>query len=70
MWFLLALLWLCFDLNRHGSFLSSMQRGWNVDPAEQKIYFATANEDVKTEIPSEKIIKQTLNYARELERIV
>ncbi|RUP46778.1 COP9 signalosome, partial [Jimgerdemannia flammicorona] len=46
------------------------ERGWNVNPAEQKIYFATANDDIKTEIPSEKIIKQTLTYARELERIV
>ncbi|KAG2172351.1 hypothetical protein INT43_004893 [Umbelopsis isabellina] len=47
----------------------AQERNWRVNPAEQKIYFANTDDEV-TEIPQEQIIKQTLAYARELERIV
>jgi 26S proteasome regulatory subunit N12 len=47
----------------------AQERNWRVNPAEQKIYFANTDDEV-TEIPQEQIIKQTLTYARELERIV
>ena len=46
-----------------------IQRGWNVSQAEMKIYFTTKDDD-HVEIPSDSIIKQALNYARELEQIV
>jgi 26S proteasome regulatory subunit N12 len=47
----------------------AQERNWKVNPAEQKIYFTNTDDQV-TEIPQEQIIKQTLTYARELERIV
>ncbi|KAG2195147.1 hypothetical protein INT47_006596 [Mucor saturninus] len=45
------------------------ERGWKVNPAEQKVYFGSEDNDV-VEIPQEQIITRTLGYARELERIV
>ncbi|KAL0094679.1 cornichon protein-domain-containing protein [Phycomyces blakesleeanus] len=42
------------------------QRGWKVNPVEQKIYFGTEDSNA-VEIPQEQIITQTLAYARELE---
>ncbi|KAI9289870.1 cornichon protein-domain-containing protein [Umbelopsis sp. AD052] len=47
----------------------AQERNWKVNPAEQKIYFTNTDDEV-TEIPQEQIIKQTLTYARELERIM
>ncbi|KAI8584560.1 hypothetical protein K450DRAFT_216909 [Umbelopsis ramanniana AG] len=47
----------------------AQERNWKVNPAEQKIYFTNTDDEV-TVIPQEQIIKQTLTYARELERIV
>ncbi|KAF0427435.1 26s proteasome non-atpase regulatory subunit 8 [Gigaspora margarita] len=47
----------------------AVERGWNVNPAEQKIYFTT-KDDNQVEIPHANIIRQALNYARELEQIV
>lgn len=44
-------------------------RGWKVNPVEQKVYFGTEDDNV-VEIPQEQIITRTLGYARELERIV
>jgi 26S proteasome regulatory subunit N12 len=45
------------------------ERGWKVNPAEQKVYFTT-EDNAAVEIPQEQIITRTLGYARELERIV
>lgn len=45
------------------------ERGWKVNPAEQKVYFGTEDDSI-VEIPQEQIITRTLGYARELERIV
>lgn len=45
------------------------ERGWKVNPAEQKVYFGAEDDNV-VEIPQEQIITRTLGYARELERIV
>ncbi|KAJ3121185.1 hypothetical protein HK098_003911 [Nowakowskiella sp. JEL0407] len=45
------------------------ERGWIVKPDEKKIYFVGADNDA-SEIPTAKVIRQTLGYARELERIV
>jgi 26S proteasome regulatory subunit N12 len=45
------------------------ERGWKVNPAEQKVYFGSEDNDI-VEIPQEQIITRTLGYARELERIV
>ncbi len=45
------------------------ERGWKLNPAEQKVYFA-AEDDSIIEIPQEQTITRTLGYAKELERIV
>ncbi|GAA5802276.1 hypothetical protein HPULCUR_007739 [Helicostylum pulchrum] len=45
------------------------ERGWKVNPAEQKVYFGSEDNAI-VEIPQEQIITRTLGYARELERIV
>ncbi|KAI9009554.1 Rpn12-like protein [Gaertneriomyces semiglobifer] len=45
------------------------ERGWNVNEKEQKVCFGEANSD-ELGIPAEKMINQSLEYARELERIV
>ncbi|KAI9487016.1 MAG: cornichon protein-domain-containing protein [Benjaminiella poitrasii] len=45
------------------------ERGWKVNPAEQKVYFGSEENDV-VEIPQEQIITRTLCYARELELIM
>ncbi|KAL1918242.1 uncharacterized protein VTP21DRAFT_3508 [Calcarisporiella thermophila] len=58
-----------FFNNMEGVLTFAKQRGWNVNPAEQKIYFSTSN-DEKVELHSEDIINRSLLYARELERIV
>ncbi|KAI8852839.1 COP9 signalosome [Chytridium lagenaria] len=42
------------------------ERGWTI--AEGKIIFTTANTE-NVELPTSKLIRQTLGYARELERI-
>ncbi|KAK9761954.1 regulatory particle non-ATPase [Basidiobolus ranarum] len=47
----------------------AQERGWTINPTDKKIYFTTKHEEV-VDIPSNKIIAQSLNYARELERIV
>ncbi|CAG8782858.1 11570_t:CDS:2 [Racocetra persica] len=47
----------------------AVERGWNVNPAEQKIYFTT-KDDNHVEIPHANITRQALYYARELEQIV
>ncbi|CAG8494789.1 3736_t:CDS:2 [Diversispora eburnea] len=60
---------LFFNNNIHEVLTFASERGWNVIPAEKKIYFAT-KDDEKVEIPHDNIIKQALNYARELEQIV
>eukprot|EP00842_Homolaphlyctis_polyrhiza_P002856 jgi/Hompol1/3571/HPOL_003290-RA len=44
-------------------------RGWNINTTEKKIYFVVHNND-ENEIPAASIIKQTLGYAQELEKIV
>ncbi|OZJ03300.1 hypothetical protein BZG36_02279 [Bifiguratus adelaidae] len=46
------------------------ERGWEINPAEQKIFFNATNTTENAGIPQDKIIRQTLTYARELERIV
>jgi len=48
------------------------KRNWKITNRMDKgeIFIFDTNEESKTEIPSLKIIKQTLQYARELERIV
>ncbi|KAI8369183.1 cornichon protein-domain-containing protein [Choanephora cucurbitarum] len=45
------------------------ERGWKVNPAEQKIYFGSEDNAI-VEIPQEQIITRTLGYARELELIM
>ncbi|KAG1174182.1 hypothetical protein G6F70_000084 [Rhizopus microsporus] len=45
------------------------ERGWKLNPAEQKVYFTTEDDSV-VEIPQEQTITRTLGYAKELERIV
>ncbi|KAJ1564223.1 hypothetical protein HK096_009056 [Nowakowskiella sp. JEL0078] len=45
------------------------QRGWKVDKLTKKILFEEFDIDA-AEIPTSKVIRQTLGYARELERIV
>jgi 26S proteasome regulatory subunit N12 len=46
-----------------------LQRGWQVNLSESKIYFAKKGEEAQ-DIPKEKLIIQSLQYARELEQIV
>ncbi|KAI8915477.1 hypothetical protein PhCBS80983_g03546 [Powellomyces hirtus] len=45
------------------------ERGWKINSQDKKIYFGETNTD-NTDIPAENVIHQTLEYARELERIV
>jgi 26S proteasome regulatory subunit N12 len=45
------------------------ERGWKLNPAEQRVYFV-AEDDSIVEIPQEQTITRTLGYAKELERIV
>ncbi|TPX65284.1 hypothetical protein SpCBS45565_g05279 [Spizellomyces sp. 'palustris'] len=45
------------------------ERGWKVNPQDKKIYFGVTDAD-HLDIPADKVISQTLEYARELERIV
>ncbi|KAJ3023933.1 hypothetical protein HKX48_009141 [Thoreauomyces humboldtii] len=45
------------------------ERGWKINPQDKKIYFGTTDADA-TDIPADQVISQTLEYARELERIV
>ncbi|KAI9248173.1 COP9 signalosome [Sporodiniella umbellata] len=45
------------------------EREWQLNPAEQKVYFSTEDDNV-VEIPQEQTITRTLGYAKELERIV
>ncbi|EJU06586.1 hypothetical protein DACRYDRAFT_61370 [Dacryopinax primogenitus] len=47
----------------------AQERGWNVDPTTQAIHFARKAEET-IEIPKEKIIINSLAYAKELEQIV
>lgn len=47
----------------------AQERGWQISPSSKMIYFAKGDDD-KVEVPSELIIKNSLNYARELEQIV
>jgi 26S proteasome regulatory subunit N12 len=47
----------------------SVQRGWQINLMEGTITFARKSEE-KAEIPKEKLIAQSLAYARELEQIV
>ncbi|KAI8817967.1 COP9 signalosome [Fimicolochytrium jonesii] len=45
------------------------ERGWKVNPKTKKITFGVTDTD-NTDIPADHVILQTLEYARELERIV
>ncbi|KAG1138607.1 hypothetical protein G6F37_010656 [Rhizopus arrhizus] len=45
------------------------ERGWKLNPAEQKVYFATEDDSI-IEIPQEQTITRTLGYAKELELIM
>jgi 26S proteasome regulatory subunit N12 len=46
-----------------------LQRGWEVDLTGAAIIFAKKGEE-QVEIPKEKLISQSLAYARELEQII
>ncbi|KAG1142288.1 hypothetical protein G6F37_007331 [Rhizopus arrhizus] len=45
------------------------ERGWKLNPAEQRVYFV-AEDDSIVEIPQEQTITRTLGYAKELELIM
>ncbi|TPX48293.1 hypothetical protein SeMB42_g02656 [Synchytrium endobioticum] len=60
---------LLYFKNREEVLEFAKRKEWNVNLQENKIYFATTGSG-QSEIPSEKMIRQTLSYARELERIV
>ncbi|KAI8586842.1 hypothetical protein HDU88_008997 [Geranomyces variabilis] len=45
------------------------ERGWKINPKDKKVYFRETDLDA-TDIPADQVIHQTLEYARELERIV
>lgn len=60
---------LLFFTNRSDLLLFAQQRGWEVDLMNEQISFARKGEE-KLEIPKQKIIVSSLNYARELEQIV
>ena len=52
--------------------LTTMQKGWqvgNVNGASSFV-FKTDKQQAKPEMPTFKLMQQTLHYARELERIV
>ncbi|CAJ0647434.1 18004_t:CDS:2 [Entrophospora sp. SA101] len=55
--------------NQHEVSNFATERGWKINPEEKKIYFTT-KDDNQVEIPSFNIIRQSLHYARELEKIV
>ncbi|KAI8976738.1 cornichon protein-domain-containing protein [Pilobolus umbonatus] len=59
---------LLFLNNTEELFKFSSERGWKVNPAEQRVYFSS-EDDHLVEIPQEQIITRTLGYAKELERI-
>ncbi|KAJ1727658.1 regulatory particle non-ATPase, partial [Coemansia biformis] len=58
-----------FFSNLDGLLKFANERQWTVSPAEKRITFQTAAEDARA-FQGESIMKQTLAYARELERIV
>ncbi|KAJ1910065.1 regulatory particle non-ATPase [Tieghemiomyces parasiticus] len=45
------------------------ERGWRVNPIDRKIYFGDAD-GTDQDLPVDTIVSQSLNYARELEKIV
>ncbi|KAJ3271961.1 hypothetical protein HDV01_006095 [Terramyces sp. JEL0728] len=47
----------------------SKQRNWNIDQKQKKIVFVSGAVD-KLDIPTENVIHNVLNYAKELEQIV
>lgn len=49
--------------------MQNQQKGWQIDLVSEIITFNTKGEE-KITIPKEKLIAQSLAYARELEQIV
>ncbi|KAG0333982.1 hypothetical protein BG004_000605 [Podila humilis] len=60
---------LLFFTNMQDILNFAKERNWKVNPVEQKAYFHS-DEDEKTNIPADQIIKQTMFYARDMDRIV
>ncbi|KAG0246122.1 proteasome 26S subunit [Mortierella sp. GBAus27b] len=60
---------LLFFTNMQDILNFAQERDWKVNPVEQKAYFHS-DADEKVSIPADQIIKQTMFYARDMDRIV
>ncbi|KAG0288686.1 hypothetical protein BGZ96_007552 [Linnemannia gamsii] len=60
---------LLFFTNMEDILNFAKERNWKVNPVEQKAYFHS-DADEKINIPADQIIKQTMFYARDMDRIV
>ncbi|KAF9967527.1 hypothetical protein BGZ70_009207 [Mortierella alpina] len=60
---------LLFFTNMEDILNFAKERKWKVNPGEQKAYFHS-DSDEKINIPADQIIKQTMFYARDMDRIV
>ncbi|ORZ00053.1 SAC3/GANP/Nin1/mts3/eIF-3 p25 family-domain-containing protein [Lobosporangium transversale] len=60
---------LLFFTNMEDILNFAKERNWKVNPVEQKAYFHS-DADERISIPANQIIKQTMFYARDMDRIV
>ncbi|KAF9586369.1 hypothetical protein BGW38_006113 [Lunasporangiospora selenospora] len=60
---------LLFFTNMEDILNFAKERKWKVNPVEQKAYFHS-DADEKIGIPADQIIKQTMFYARDMDRII